>query len=465
MPRTLLHRALLLAALAAVLWQLLVPPVPGIAGNGDFPKTLGRYQLGTTAAFEYADTRLHFAPRYLFHSGYWSSEILLLAPAVAVDRWLFHDGSFDLRVMGAVHAALFLLALGLILPLVEPAWLGAPLVALFCDFEYAGFLNSFYMDVAALLFTFLAAAFYLRATRRARPLDAAALVASMLLAVLAGPHYSVMAPWFAILLWAERGALFGGRKALAAAATVALLAAAWVPYRYLVSPDYAGRNPFNAIFSQILPNSADPGRTLAELGLDSSYLRFNGMTADWHEVGWADAAFRAEFRRRASYPAILRFYLRHPPAAWNALTSSLDVSGRFQSPLGNFDSGTGMKPPAVYYERFRLASRVKQRLFHHHGARLFWAFAALVLLAAGLLLWKRRQLPAGALAGGLVLAGMAESMLVASALADVFDQFRHQLVSFALFDVLLLTVLFLAARPRCATIETSQPQAGKTTSA
>jgi hypothetical protein len=258
--------------------------------------------------------------------------------------------------------------------------------------------------------------------------------------------------------------LFGGRKALAAVAAVVLLAAACIPPRCFVATDYAGRNPFNAIFSQILPNSADPDRALTELGLDGSYRRFSGMTADWSEVPWGDAGFRREFTRRTGYPAILRFYLRHPSDAWNALRSSLDVSGRFQSPLGNFDSGTAMKPPASYYERFRLASRVKQYLFFQHGARLFWAYAVLAVLVPALLLWKRRQLPRGAVAGGIVLAGMAESMLVASAMADVFDQFRHELVAFALFDMLLAVLLWVVVAA-CATIKTSQPQTGKTISA
>jgi hypothetical protein len=247
--------------------------------------------------------------------------------------------------------------------------------------------------------------------------------------------------------------------ALAVFAAVALLAAAGLQYRYSVPADYAGRTEFNAIFSQIVPNSGAPDRALAELGLDASYRRFNGMTADWSQVPWGDAEFRREFTRRTGYPAILRFYLRHPRDAWTALCSSLDVSGRFQSPLGNFDSGTGMKPPATYYERFRLVSRAKQFLFFQHGARLFWAFAALSLLTPALLLWKRRQLPRGAVAGGIILAGMAETMLVASALADVFDQFRHELVAFALFDMLLVVLLWVVSRQGrpagCATIKTS----------
>ncbi len=433
----------MLAAFGAVFWQLMVPPVPGIADNGDFVKMLGRYSLASGGAFEYANTRFYNTGKDPYRSGYESSEILLIAPAVVIGKAISRDGSFDLRVIGAVHAALFLLAIFLILAVLPRPWLGAALVAMFCDFMYVGFMNSFYMDVAALVFTLLSAAFYLRAMRWGKRRDAVALCACMLLAVLAGPHYAVMAPWFALLLCVQSAVLFGGRNLVAALAAAALLAAGWIPYRYLVSEDYAGRTPFNVIFCQIVPHSKDPDKTLIELGLDNSYRRFSELTADAPEVPWADAAFRREFTRRTSFRKIAMFYLRHPAAAWRAVRVSLDESGRFQSPLGNFDSGSG-KPPATYYESFRLVSRLKQKIFHHHGARLFWVFSGLALLLPTLLLRNRRRLPQGALAGGIVLAGMAESMLVASALADVFDQFRHQLVSFALFDLLALALLCLA---------------------
>ncbi len=402
----------------------MVPPVPGIADNGDFGKMIGRYGLGSGAVFEYAKTKFYFDGKYRYNPGYQSSEILLIAPAVALGVAISRDGSVDLRVMGALHTALRVLALFLAVPLLGRAWLGLVAAFLFCDFMYAGFLNSFYMDVAALPFTLLAAAFYLRAMRSGRVWDSVA---------------------------------------LAAAAAGTLLVAACIPPRYFVATDYAGRNPFNIIFSQIVPNSAAPDGALAELGLDASYRRFSGMTADWSEVPWGDAEFRREFTRRTGYPAILRFYMRHPGDACKALRSSLDVSGRFQSPLGNFDSATGMKPPANYCERFRLASRLKQYIFFGHGARLFWAYAGLALAVPALLVWKRRQLPLGSVAGGIVLAGVAETMLVASALADVFDQFRHELVAFALFDMLLLALLWAAA-VACATIKTSQPRTGKTIS-
>jgi len=68
------------------------------------------------------------------------------------------------------------------------------------------------------------------------------------------------------------------------------------------------------------------------------------------------------------------------------------------------------------------------------------------LLVPGWLWRDRARLPEGAVWGGAVLAGMAASTLVVSALADVYDQFRHQVVAFALFDMLLVAVVWLVSR-------------------
>lgn len=50
---------------------------------------------------------------------FWSSELLLIAPALKLNNLLSKDGSFDLRPMGSIHAALFLLAAIWLAPLLE----------------------------------------------------------------------------------------------------------------------------------------------------------------------------------------------------------------------------------------------------------------------------------------------------------------------------------------------------------
>jgi hypothetical protein len=428
------------AAALALFYQLMLPPVPGVADNGDFGKLLGRYGLASGQTFIYANTKLHVADQYRYRSGFYSSESLLIAPAVVINRVLSPDGSFDLRIMGAVHGLLFLLAVFLFASVVKNTAIGALAILLFGDFLYAGFLNSFYMDAAAYLFTLLAAVFYLRAILCRRTIDSLALLAAMLLVITSKSQFAMLGPWFAGLFWLSRDWLAAGRKAVAAAACALLLAATWISYRYFAPQHYAAANPFSVIFSQILPNAPNPDRALLELGLDDRYRRWIGLQAYSPGVPLDDPDFFADFRRRTSYRKIALYYLRHPTEAWQALRTSLDVSGRFQSPLGNFDSHSG-KPPAAQYQSFQFISRCKRRVFHHHGGRLFMYFAALAILTPAVV-WRRMRRQPGAVWGAAVLAAMALSSLVFSALADVYDQLRHELIPFALFDILALVLVW-----------------------
>src|SRR5205085_1253479 len=82
----------------------------------------------------------------------------LLKAAVRINRALFDRRMFDIRSAGVVHAALFLLAFCLILPLTRDLSLVRRilvlllLIIIFEDVMYVCLLNSFYMDAAAYLF-------------------------------------------------------------------------------------------------------------------------------------------------------------------------------------------------------------------------------------------------------------------------------------------------------------------------
>jgi len=442
-------RALLLTAAAAIVlfWELMTPPVTGVADNGDFGKLLGRYGLGSGQDFNYAGTKYFFKDEYSYYSDFGSSELVLIAPAIAINGVISKDGSFDIRVMGAVHALLFLLGVYLLATALESAWVGVMALLLFCDFMYAGYFHSFYMDTAAYLFTLWSAVFYVRGMRRGRPADALGLLISMLLAMTAKPQYAMLGPWFAALVWMGRKVLWGGRKSVAAAAVAVLVGGTWFSYRFLAPERYRALAPFTVIFSQIVPNAPDPDGALRELGLDGSYRKWSGMNAFSKGTPFDDPAFWPEFVAHTSYGKIVRYYGQHPGEAWRALRASLDETGRFVSAAGNFDRGAG-RAPAAQYHSFQVASAAKRFLFYHHGDFLVCYFAGLALGVTGMLVWNRKVLPEGAQGGGLALAGMATTTLGVSALADVYEQVRHQLVSLALFDMLLLVFLWLVIRYR-----------------
>src|SRR5947199_3826470 len=88
-------------------WQLMAPPVAAVSNNGDFGKLLGRFGLGAPDEFQYANTKFIFDDKYRWTSGFTSSELLLIAPMLAVNAVVSKDGRFDIRLMGLIHGALF----------------------------------------------------------------------------------------------------------------------------------------------------------------------------------------------------------------------------------------------------------------------------------------------------------------------------------------------------------------------
>src|SRR5258708_5912051 len=108
------ERIALLLAAAAVVFQCFVPPAVGLADNGDFPKIAGRFSVGNPLFakdfVKFADLKYVVDSKYHWDSPFYSSEVLLFAAAFGLDSIRGKPEAFDLRLLGAVHAAIFLLA-------------------------------------------------------------------------------------------------------------------------------------------------------------------------------------------------------------------------------------------------------------------------------------------------------------------------------------------------------------------
>jgi hypothetical protein len=190
-------------------------------------------------------------------------------------------GRFDLRYIGLIYGALFVLAIALFVPLMEnfAPWarcaLGFVVLFVFADVAYVSYLNSFYMDVVAYLSLLLAAVLYLRGLRWRRRRDWILLVISCLLLVTSKPQHAVLGFPIALLLLAQTD---GNRtkRAVWGSITLVLAGAAVVCLRYAAPADYQARGCFTVLFYQVLPNAKDADRTLADVGLDSSYRKYIG---------------------------------------------------------------------------------------------------------------------------------------------------------------------------------------------
>jgi hypothetical protein len=446
------ERAFTLAAAVILLWQLAVPPVVGLANNGDFGKVIGIFNMEAPPGDEYhfADTRYEFSPRYHYWAEFYSAEQLLVLPALALN-WVFSkDGYFDLRWMGLVHAALLLAAFRLFEPVAGEARgavrLLAPALAVlvFCDVMYASNLNSFYMDAGALVFLLLSAVLYIRVLRWHRRVDAALLALCAALLVAFKAQHALLGLWIAALVFATRRLLLpkDPKRFALTALFLALLSVLWL---WKSAPKvYPFRGCYTVVFLQVLPHSKDVDRTMADLGLEPSWKSRIGTHAYDPKARLDEPGVEQALMARLSYFKLARFFLTHPRDAYVALRDSLNEAGRQRPPMGNFDAGSGLRGES---RAFSLWSGLKQSVFHHRGGRFLACIAGLAVLVPVLLVLRRRTLLPGTIAGGMALTGMMLTELAICAFGDAVDVTRHYLLFLALFDLLVIVAVSACFTP------------------
>jgi hypothetical protein len=442
-------RVFVLAAGTILFYQLIVPPVVGLADNGDFPKVIGRFDLAARSDHRYAfiDTVYEFHPDKHWVSGFYSLEIALTYPALWLNSLVSKDGNFDLRCIGVVHGALFLIAVWLFAPLLDdkPRWARWTMYGLallvYCDMMYVSALNSFFMDEPAYLFLLLTAVFYLRALRWERKRDAILLILCSFLLVSAKAQHALLGFWIAGLFFAAARRLHSLRPTRWYVAGACLTAASFLMLWKAQPADYAGYPLYNVTFEEILPHSKNIAGALADLGLDESYRRYIGLNAYQPNSGMDDEDFRRSFMGRLSFGRLALFYVRRPAVAYRTMRHALSEAGK-QHDIGNFDIGTGY-PPLTESRAFALWSDVKRHFFYRHGPVFLFTFLALAALFGLLLGLDRKRLPPAAWLGGLCLIGAAFMELGTSTLCDSMDITRHSTIFFVLFDMIALACAYL----------------------
>jgi len=458
------RRVFLLAAAAILFYQLILPPVVGLADNGDFPKVIGRFDLNARVhrTYEYIDTVYEIRSDKHWVSDFYSLEIALTYPALWLNSLLSKDSDFDLRCIGVVHGALFLAAVWLFAPLLGDArrWARWTMYALvlfvYCDMMYVNALNSFYMDEPAYLFLLLTVVFYLRMLRWGRKLDAILLILCSFLLVSAKAQHALLGFWIALLFIAGAPAFYALRRRWWYVAAACLTAASLLMLWKAQPADYTAYPLYNVTFEEILPHSKNVERTLAELNLDDSYRFCIGMKAYLPNSGMDDAAFRQRFMQRLTFGKLAAFYVKRPATAYRTMRHGLSEAGR-EHAFGNFDISTGY-PRLTESRAFALWSDVKNHFFYHRGSVFLFVFLALTALFGLLLGLERERLPRGAWLGGLCLIGASFMEMATATMCDSMDTARHSLIFFALFDMIVLACAYLivvgpvANRHRAATV-------------
>ena len=439
------------AASAAILAaQLLVKPIVGLANNGDFERVMSYAGLRYTSDryedkyFTHVVSKFAYAPVW-DRSGYLTSETLLARCAREASRPFSKDGLFDLRWLGALHAALVVAGIALLvaaagaLTVPAQATAAALLVFFFTDVGYAAPLNSFYSQAASVAFLLPAAGLAALGLRRGR-LDGgllAAFVAAAAGLVASKPQESLHGPLLALLALRlappDRAGRLRGALAAAALCAVAVLV-------YRAIPDRSFREValYRSVFEEMLRDSPDPAGDLAALGADPSLAVYAGRSAYAPDAPLSDPAFRAAFFDRVGYRGLLRFYLARPGRFAARLARAAPGAVRLRpGALGNFERDAPGYAPNRTTNRFGLWSRIRRGLAPVAAPWLVLLLGGNAIAAAAR--WRRASARGRRVREAmLVLVAMAAVELAVCVLADSLESVHRHLFTFhALCDLLL----------------------------
>src|ERR1700677_1220276 len=327
--------AVMAAAGAILVYQLFIPSVVGLADQGDFIRTIGRFGYGPQhhGTLEYA----YVEPKYIPDPGYRSpgweqanSEYLFVGAALLLNKVVSKDGTLDIAVAGLVHAAVFLAAFARLLwvtrshPARALLWIGA--LGALTDAGYAIYWNSFYAEPASCIFFLLLLAEAVQIAR-AGMLGPAGILrwsAWSVLWVLAKPQNAPLGLILALftfrLAWWTNA---GWARAIAAAGGCAMLGSA-VFNVTAMSPYGRLANTYGKIFSVILADSKNPPADLQALGLDPRLSRYAGTGAWSPGTHYPEMAASGEMRAVSTF-SVVRFYVSRPGGLWRPPQQRLPI--------------------------------------------------------------------------------------------------------------------------------------------
>ena len=440
------ERVLFVLIVAGLVYQLLIPPIVGLADNGDgLFRVMSPLGLKPTVSAYHEKFWGHINRKYTIgprsEAVIFSSEFVLCEVALLVNKVLSKDGLFDLAVLGGVHLSVYLGAVYLVLAAAQrmrgPARyvIGVSLVVVGTDVAYVSYFNSFYMESASLIFLSLLVGLALLCVRAARPKLWVATAYSLCAALFisAKPQNYFLAVPLALVpvsLLPRLGRR--SRKMCAVALAVALICVAGALY-VRIPRQLKCANLWNSVFVGLLDHSPSPREDLRELGLDPALERYVGEPA-------FDGAPVLEVTENYGFAGIGLFYVRHPMR----LVALLQRSARqafllHYDHLGNFEKASGL----AYRSRshaFALWHRLRRAVL----PKALW-FLIMFFGAMGLAILAEIRIRGLSTSAGLtavfcgVLAAMGALQFVICVLGDgTYELTKHLYLFEILFDACMI---------------------------
>jgi hypothetical protein len=442
------YKLTLLAIAAILIYQLMIPPVVGLADQGDYARLLGAFHLGPTAQTLEERYYRYFNRTYQHDANFklpgwetYSTQDIFVVSALMLNRWISKDGLFDIRVLSLLEILAFLATCYLLLRASEP-WLAGrlqllipvALIVVFCDVGYISYFNSFYCEPASFIFLLVLVALWLEmiTARGSEPKYLVLIGLCALLLVAAKPQNVAAGLILGIYLFRFRSLM--RPHWLAPAVSVVILAASFAVYWTIPRLVRLGQM-YNMVFMEMLPASPDASAELRAIGLDSSYAKYSGSGAYAPVTTFWDPGFQQRFDTHVNRFTIVRFYAARPAALLNYLRAMLPRGTSLRAEgVGNFEKSAGYAPFARS-RAFAIWSRFHERYLSHWSSGLLIALMLSVALA-GWIAASAREFRTRLMAECFgVLALMAVTVFFTTVLGDAHDIAKHMHLYNVLTDI------------------------------
>jgi len=443
--------AVMSAAGVILAYQLFIPPIVGLADQGDFLRTIGRFGYGPRhkGGLEYSFVEPKYVADPHYRLSAWeqpNSEYLFVGAALSLNKLVSKDGALDITVVGFVHTLAFLAAFGWLLWMTREIpgrtllWIGALVVL--TDGGYVVFWNSLYNEPASGIFLLLLLGESVAIARAGEVSGASVLRWSLWSFLLVFAKFQNAPIGLILGLFALRLAIWARTKRTRAAAVLGASAILGCAVWDVAAMPAAWRMPvaYNMVFAAVLPESKDPRADLRALGLDPRLAQYSGTGAWSPKTAFPELAFSGVLEQRVTTFTVLRFYLLRPARLWRHLHTVLPqaMSLRLEG-YGNFEPSADL-PPRTLSHAFGLWSAFHERVLAHCGKWIVFALAAWPMISVWL--WVRARdavsrkrvewlamLPVGCLAA-----------LCTAVFGDAFDLVRHLYLFHLLLDACILVV-------------------------
>ncbi|MBV8903792.1 MAG: hypothetical protein JOZ22_09155, partial [Acidobacteriia bacterium] len=303
-----LLRSLVVLTGAIIGYQLFIPPIVGLADQGDFVRLIGRFGYGQdppSPRWKYVYVPPKFVPTN-FRVREWeqpTSEYLFVGIALLLNRVVSKDGSLSILLIGSVHALFFLLIYARLLRVTQDfeghRWLWVAATLVLTDVGYVAYWNSFYREPASLLFALALLAQTIAICRSEYPSTAAIVrwVIWSVLFVTAKEQNTALALLLVIFLLRLRTWSACRRCRRVAVLGVLLILTSGV-LNVVTSPlPEHQAAAYNVLFLSILPESGNPSADLQWFGLSPRLAEYSGKNTWSVNTGFNDPELQRSIGR------------------------------------------------------------------------------------------------------------------------------------------------------------------------